>query len=209
MGRGFVIALACAVAAALVLPLPAGAQTPRTARPASKTFRGTIRPASEVEKTGASRLSRPATSTRSGPRLTVPMSMGGASTANAPRPALTEGNQGGLAAGVNLPYSSTPPDSTGAIGPNDYVEVVNSAIADYDRNLSYKGSNTLTGFLNVDPGIDYCDPQVQWDPAANRWFYLFLFCNAYPGHEDFHFGWSRTSSPGPLNVSGWCNFYIP
>src|SRR5207249_4752852 len=22
-------------------------------------------------------------------------------------------------------------------------------------------------------------------------------------------GWSRTSSPGPLNVSGWCNFYIP
>ena len=139
MGRGFVIALACAVAAALVLPLPAGAQTPRTARPAAKTLRGTIRPASEVEKTGASRLSRPATSTRSGPRLTVPMSMGGASTANAPRPALTEGNQGGLAAGVNLPYSSTPPDSTGAIGPNDYVEVVNSAIADYDRNLSYKG----------------------------------------------------------------------
>src|SRR5439155_4696570 len=50
--------------------------------------------------------------------------------------------------------------------------------------------------------------QVQWDPAANRWFYLFLFCNAAMGHEDFHFGWSRTADPSQLNPNGWCNFVL-
>src|SRR5438445_280931 len=193
MGRGFGLALAVAVAAALVLPLPAGAQTPRTARPASNMVRGTIRPAAtDVEMTGPSGPLH-ATSKRSGPRLTVPLRTGGASVGTTPRPAVTEGNQGGLTAAVNGNNQVTPPDSTGAIGPNDYVEIVNSAIADYDRNLNFKSSNTLTGFLNVDPNIGYCDPQVQWDPAANRWFYLFLFCNAAMGHEDFHFGWSRTA----------------
>lgn len=105
-------------------------------------------------------------------------------------------------------YCCSPPDTTGAIGPNHYVEMTNSMIAVYHRDLSLGVESTLTGWLGVSPGIPYCDPQIQWDPMANRWFYAFLFCNPTPGVlQDFHFGWSKTSDPSNLST-GWCHFVV-
>jgi hypothetical protein len=102
----------------------------------------------------------------------------------------------------------TPPDSTGSIGPNDYVEMVNSSIAVYDRNnLNLRNRATLNNFLGG-VGGSYCDVQIQWDPTANRWLFAFLLCNAAPSGQGFYVGWSRTSSPLPLDPSGWCAFGV-
>ena len=62
-----------------------------------------------------------------------------------------------------------PPDSTGAIGPNNYLEMDNSFIAVYDRNLNTLASTSIDNFLGLSNNTPVCDPQVQWDNAANRW----------------------------------------
>jgi hypothetical protein len=102
--------------------------------------------------------------------------------------------------------NGTPPDSTGAIGPNDYVEMVNSSIADYSRSLILRSRASLAALVNF--GGSLCDPQVQWDPAANRWLFAVLMCNNNPGAQGFFVGWSRTASPAPLDPTGWCSTSI-
>jgi hypothetical protein len=124
-----------------------------------------------------------------------------------PHTALYNGlNKPGLnAAGI----SSTPPDSTGAIGPNNYVEMVNSRIAVYDRSLNLISSTTLDNFVG-NPGAPYCDVQIQWVPAANRWLFAFLFCNTQTTSQGFIVGWSQTPNPSNLSLSpgGWCAFGV-
>jgi Fibronectin type III domain len=100
----------------------------------------------------------------------------------------------------------TPPDSTGAIGPNNYVEMVNSSIAVYDRNLNMLFRAPLTTLINFLGSL--CDPQVQWDPTANRWLFAVLMCNNNPGAQGFVIGWSRTADPSTLSPAGWCSFTV-
>jgi outer membrane protein assembly factor BamB len=117
-------------------------------------------------------------------------------------------NASGMSAadeGANL----APPDTTGAIGPNDYVEMDNSMIAVYDRNLGLVTETSLTLWLGASSLIEYCDPQILWDQLAQRWFYFFLFCNPALGSEDFHYGWSKSADPTNLSTgvgAGWCHF---
>ncbi|HEX9546050.1 MAG TPA: hypothetical protein VF942_01870, partial [Acidimicrobiales bacterium] len=54
----------------------------------------------------------------------------------------------------------TPPDSTGAIGPNNYVEFDNSNIAVYDRSLNFISTTTLASLAGQAPSVPLCDPQV-------------------------------------------------
>jgi len=105
------------------------------------------------------------------------------------------------AAGLSI----TPPDSTGAIGPSHYVEMVNSRIAVYDRNLALVSSTTLWAFVGNTASVPYCDPQIQWDPAANRWLFSFLYCGG-SATQGFVVGWSKTSDPSTLSPAGWCAF---
>ena len=104
----------------------------------------------------------------------------------------------------------TPSDSTGAIGPSNYVEFINSEIAIYDNtNLSAPTSvldaNAFVG--NPDPTAATCDVQIQWDQEGQRWLYAALDCNAHAGAEAFYFGWSKTPDPGPLK-SNWCQYHV-
>src|SRR5207244_3136619 len=64
----------------------------------------------------------------------------------------------------------TPPDTTGAIGPSDYVEIVNQEVAAYARStLSPLGP--AVGLAAFTGGLSPCDPQVKYDPRTARWFY--------------------------------------
>lgn len=98
-----------------------------------------------------------------------------------------------------------PPDSTGAIGPSHYVEMVNSMIGIYDRKLNPIIQQTFTSFFGLsDPNDRYCDPQVEWDPQGNRWFYSLLYCGSpSSGPQSFDFGWSQTADP----TGAWCGPY--
>lgn len=116
-------------------------------------------------------------------------------------------NQPGLAASENAD-GLTPPDSTGAIGPANYVEMVNSQIAVFSRSgLSRVSTSTLHDFIGDTGDVPdpFCDPQVQWDPTANRWLFAFLFCGSATSAQALVFGWSKTSDPTDL-VNGWCFF---
>jgi hypothetical protein len=120
-------------------------------------------------------------------------------------PALTKPGLSAAGAG-----GSTPPDTTGAIGPSSYLEFVNSEVAVYSRTtlasppISSAPEDTFVGATST------CDGQIKWDSAAGRFEYYSLDCGAAPGAEGFSFGWSKTSSPTPLTgaAGNWCRFHI-
>jgi subtilisin-like proprotein convertase family protein len=111
--------------------------------------------------------------------------------------------------GLNLPGltdpSGAPPDTTGAIGPNHYVELVNSRVAAYDRRLNlidFLPENTFFGA----PNDSVCDGQMMWDQTTRRFYYAGLDCDGgSPNH--LYYGWSKTNDPTDFNL-GWCKFQI-
>lgn len=102
----------------------------------------------------------------------------------------------------------TPPDTTGAIGPSQYIEVVNGEIAMYDRtNLAMIGSAvSLDSFTG---GTATCDPQVKFDPQSARWFYLALRCDGTTSANQLYVGWSKATNPPDLSATNWCTYAVP
>src|SRR5260370_12275179 len=68
-------------------------------------------------------------------------------------------------------------------------------------DVSSVTSASFSTFLGqIDP---WCDPQIQWDPAAGRWLYAILLCNTQSSSpEVFVFGWPKTSDPSILSPTG-------
>jgi hypothetical protein len=131
-------------------------------------------------------------------------------TPSAPRSAIAifKGlNQPGLTYADNGPQT-VPPDSTGSIGPNHYVEFVNSVIGVYNRSdLSSVAKTDFGTFLGTGDPIftPVCDPQIQWDPSSQRWLFVILGCDFT--QDRFFYGWSKTPDPSDL-VNGWCSFSV-
>jgi hypothetical protein len=98
-----------------------------------------------------------------------------------------------------------PPDSTGAIGPNNYVEMVNQEIGVYDRSLNLVSSTDNGTFTGAGGTASVSDPQIQWDGRGGRWLYAAL--GVATGANLLLFGWSKTSDPSDL-TNGWCRFGI-
>ena len=103
-------------------------------------------------------------------------------------------------------YQPTPPDSTGAIGPTRYLEFVNQLVGVYDRNnLNLLASTDLGTFTAAPSGFLTSDPQIQWDPAGNRWFYVAIAFTSNLNNSYILFGWSKTADPSDL-AGGWCRY---
>ena len=99
-----------------------------------------------------------------------------------------------------------PPDSTGAVGPKNYVEMVNQQIGVYDRNLNLITSMDNGVFTGAPAGVSVSDPQIQWDPQGDHWLYAAL--GVATGANMLIFGWSKTPDPTDL-TNGWCLFGTP
>jgi hypothetical protein len=102
----------------------------------------------------------------------------------------------------------TPPDTTGAIGPEQYVEFVNEEVAAYARaNLAIVGSPVdLSTFAG---GVAVCDPQIKYDPQSSRWFYAAIRCDGTTTANALYLGFSKTSDPTDLSTAvghGWCGY---
>jgi hypothetical protein len=102
----------------------------------------------------------------------------------------------------------TPPDTTGAIGPEDYVEFVNEEVAAYQRsNLAIVGTPVrLATFIG---GIATCDSQIKYDPKTSRWFYSAIRCDGTTTENTLYVGFSKTSNPTDLSTAvghGWCGY---
>jgi hypothetical protein len=119
----------------------------------------------------------------------------------------------------------TPPDTTGAVGPGNYMEFVNgTGITAYDRELNpVSGPVALGNFIGY-PLDEVFDPQIQWDPSWGRWVYAMddIEFGAEIGPEEFEefnylaFGWSKTADPANISTeepgeglgAGWCSYFI-
>jgi hypothetical protein len=112
--------------------------------------------------------------------------------------------------------SSTPPDTTGAVGPSNYVEFVNgTGITAYDRELNkVSGPVALEDFIGY-PSDSVFDPQIQWDANWGRWVYAMDDIEG-PTDNYLAFGWSKTADPTSLTTeepgeglgAGWCSYFI-
>src|SRR5215210_1335874 len=75
--------------------------------------------------------------------------------------------------GIRDRKGGTPSDSTGAIGPTRYIELVNTKYAIYDRSndapISEGTLNELAGEPPY-PKADVFDPQIIWDPTTKRFY---------------------------------------
>jgi hypothetical protein len=115
----------------------------------------------------------------------------------------------GLYNNLNSPGLSqptvAPPDSTGAIGPNNYIEMVNQQIGVYDRSLNLITSTDNGSFTGAGATSSVSDPQIQWDGQGGHWLYAAL--GVATGANTLIFGWSKTSDPSDL-TNGWCRFGI-
>lgn len=115
-------------------------------------------------------------------------------------------NAPGVSASDEL-FCCVPPDTTGSIGPANYIEVVNTEVAVYDRNLNLVASTDLASFSNAG-GLNVSDPQIQYDPRSGRWLYSLVGFNSNFTTTEVLFGWSKTSNPTDLSA-GWCRFAAP
>jgi hypothetical protein len=106
---------------------------------------------------------------------------------------------------------TTPSDSTGAIGPKRYVEMVNTKFGIYDRT----GAALSTGDLGVLTGLGrnsqfLTDPQVIWDPGTRRFYYVVLdfdvAVRVNSNGIDFAFGFSKGASPS--SPADWCPYTL-
>src|SRR6266571_1660936 len=123
--------------------------------------------------------------------------------------ALFNGLNGPGLSAADQGYQPTPPDSTGAIGPTRYLEFVNQLVGVYDRsNLTLLSSTDLGTFAAVPSGLATSDPQIQWDPQGNRWFYAAVAFNSSLTNDFLLLGWSKTADPSDL-AGGWCRYSIP
>src|SRR5439155_8904953 len=110
--------------------------------------------------------------------------------------------------------AGAPPDTTGAIGPQSFVEAVNSRIDVYSRTGTHLGGNTFTDALGpcesgVSGGLcEYSDPQVLYDLGTNRFYYEDLNADLSGNRNVFKFGFSKSSAPTTFDQTQWCNYTI-
>lgn len=93
-----------------------------------------------------------------------------------------------------------PGDPTGAIGPNSFIQMINIRIAIYNRSgglIASAPAEALTGTAH----FDLSDPQVMWDPATNRFYYVMLNV----ANDTLQFGFSKSNNP--THIPGdFCNY---
>src|SRR4051812_37433666 len=91
----------------------------------------------------------------------------------------------------------TPPDTVGDVGPNHYVQMVNTAVEIFDKDGNSLEGPFLLSDLFAGSGSpcetkDDGDPIVVYDPLADRWL-LTQFIATNPSHECIAI--SQTSDP--------------
>ncbi|HEX6116140.1 MAG TPA: hypothetical protein VFY99_03500 [Solirubrobacterales bacterium] len=112
-------------------------------------------------------------------------------------------NSPGLSAGDNKGIAA-PPDTTGAIGPDHFVEVVNVRIAVYARSgLESLAELDANEFWELPPAAQTVDPQLAWDERSGRWYYVMLLNDAVTEERAILYAWSKTADPTDLD-QGWC-----
>src|SRR5207302_2739385 len=118
--------------------------------------------------------------------------------------------------GVNATTSGCgcePPDTNGDVGPNHYVQIVNTAFEIWNKSgtvvQTARAINTLfSGFTGLCAATNNGDPVVNYDPLADRWVISqFAFAN-YPGPGPYDQCFAVSTSPDPTGSYNRYEFTI-
>lgn len=96
-----------------------------------------------------------------------------------------------------------PPDTSGAIGPNHFVQIVNGAVAIYDRaGVRLSAVTDASFFALTSGGVNYprngsFDPRILYDRQCGRWF----LCELEFGNQYYDWGWQYESNNIMLAIS--------
>ena len=126
---------------------------------------------------------------------------GGAAARPAHLPTVVVSGEGLNMLGVHTENVS-PSDSTGAVGTDRYVELVNQKYGLYDRSGSLIESSSAQDFTGL-AGSDLLDGEVLWAPGQGRFFYSMIDATADWTFNQVAFGFSRSADP---DVDGWCHY---
>jgi hypothetical protein len=101
-----------------------------------------------------------------------------------------------------------PSDSTGAIGPTRYIELINIKYAIYNRTsnrpIDTGELNELAGEPPFPEPLVF-DPQITWDPATRRFYYV--AADVYSATDNrLAFGFSKTASPS--SAADFCKYVV-
>lgn len=106
--------------------------------------------------------------------------------------------------------NSSPSDSTGAIGPSSYIQMINTSARIYNRNTqSIIATATLNQMAGNAATVNSFHPQIMWDPTTNRFYYVMdsVFAS---NNNKLAFGFSRTANPTDFSTNHWCKYtYTP
>jgi hypothetical protein len=104
----------------------------------------------------------------------------------------------------------TPPDTTGAIGPDRYIEILNSGFSIYSRSGSLLNSDTLDSLTGISTGLfgyALSDPQMIWDAKTQRFYYSVIYYDSLLFSDNgIAVGWSKTATPS--SASDFCQYAL-
>ena len=103
----------------------------------------------------------------------------------------------------------TPPDTTGAAGPDRYIEAINTSYSIYSKTGASINSGSLSSLTGITGGIfgySLSDPQMMWDASTQRFYYTAVFYDAFLLNTGLAIGWSKTGSPA--SSSDFCKYTI-
>jgi hypothetical protein len=100
----------------------------------------------------------------------------------------------------------TPPDTTGAIGRDRYIELVNTAFAIYGRTGSLISSGSLASLTGI-TGYALSDPQVIFDVKTQRFYYVAIYFDPFfLSDNGIAIGYSTTAQP--TGSASFCQYYL-
>ena len=104
----------------------------------------------------------------------------------------------------------TPPDTTGAIGPDRYIEAVNTAYAIFGRSGALLDSGSLSSLTGVPTGLfgyGLSDPQMMWDAKTQRFYYAAVYYDSlFYSDNGIALGFSKTATP--TGAADFCQYVL-
>jgi hypothetical protein len=104
----------------------------------------------------------------------------------------------------------TPPDTTGAVGPDRYIETINTQYAIYNRSGALLNGGDLSSLTGIPTGLfgySLSDPQMMWDAKTQRFYYSAVYYDSlFFSDNGIAVGWSTTATPS--SASDFCQYAI-
>jgi hypothetical protein len=104
----------------------------------------------------------------------------------------------------------TPPDTTGTIGPDRYIEIINTQYAIYSRAGALMNGGDLGSLTGIPTGLfgySLSDPQMMWDAKTQRFYYSAVYYDSlFFSDNGLAVGWSKTATPS--SASDFCQYAI-